>query len=206
MTEAQIEKLKTAALETAKHSKCKKRKVGAAVLGHDNFTYTGINHNSINPAACCEDEHGNTLSEVKHAEIAALENAMFNESEPVAIAITHPPCESCFNAIIKAGINPDNIYIAEQFMKFDSAKPRYELIPPEAMEGMAKVLTYGAKKYKPNNWRQVDDPQRYVGAALRHLYAYLAGETNDAESGLHHLDHLLTNAAFLASLKDKFEP
>lgn len=201
--DAELDKLKNAAICTAVHSKCKKRKVGAAVLTTRNTLYTGVNFNLR--GTTCEDEHGHTLASVVHAEVAALNRAKASGERPIAIAVTHPPCENCKQAIVSAGIDPANIYIAEQFLKFDQAKPRYELIPPEAMLAMAEVLTYGAKKYKPNNWRQVNDPNRYVGAALRHLYAYLGGETHDPESKLHHLDMFLTNAAFLASLKDKID-
>ena len=36
--------------------------------------------------------------------------------------------------------------------KDDTAKPRMDLIPPELLEGVADVLTYGAAKYAPRNW------------------------------------------------------
>jgi len=62
------------------------------------------------------------------------------------------------------------------------------------------VLHYGAKKYKPNNWRTVE-PQRYVAAFERHWQAYLTGEMIDSESGLPHLSHCMTNLAFLLELR-----
>ena len=37
-------------------------------------------------------------------------------------------------------------------MKYDSGKPRYDLLPPELLEEAAKVLTFGAQKYEPRNW------------------------------------------------------
>ena len=33
-------------------------------------------------------------------------------------------------------------------IKYDSKKPDYSLIPPHALDDVAKVLTYGAQKYK----------------------------------------------------------
>jgi|LWDU01.1.fsa_nt_gi hypothetical protein len=86
------------------------------------------------------------------------------------------------------------------FMKFDSEKPRYELVPPSAMAAMAKVLTYGAHKYEANNWRKVDDPDRYIAALYRHLELYRSGEATDTESGFSHLEHAITNLAFLIEL------
>ena len=88
-------------------------------------------------------------------------------------------------------------------MKFAKGKLQYDLIPPSALEGLAEVLTYGAKKYKPNNWKKVEDLGQYRNALYRHLEAYRKGETHDEESGLHHLKHALCNVAFLLELEDK---
>ena len=92
-------------------------------------------------------------------------------------------------------------------IKFDSEKLRYDLIPHEVLEGLAEVLTYGAKKYADNNWKNVD-PKRYEAAMFRHYIAFKKGEQNDSESSLHHLKHMLTNAAFLlyfnVAVEDKY--
>lgn len=85
-----------------------------------------------------------------------------------------------------------------EFMKFDNQKiAGYHLIPREAMDAMAQVLDYGAKKYSPNNWKQCDDISRYQDALWRHILAYLDGEEVDVESGLPHLAHAITNLSFL---------
>tara|TARA_B110000211_G_C13702968_1_gene388321 strand:+ start:296 stop:598 length:303 start_codon:yes stop_codon:yes gene_type:complete len=88
----------------------------------------------------------------------------------------------------------------DKFKKFDGAKTRYELVPPKAIKAVAEVLTFGANKYGANNWMDVDDPERYVGALMRHLEAYRSGEINDPESGFSHLHHAATNVAFLIEL------
>jgi len=83
-------------------------------------------------------------------------------------------------------------------MKFDDAKLRFDLIPPEAEEELAKVLTYGALKYAPNSWQGLEDfEDRYYAAARRHLTAARQGERLDPESNLLHLSHALTCIAFL---------
>lgn len=64
-------------------------------------------------------------------------------------------------------------------------------------EALAKVLTFGARKYKPNNWKQCTDTGRYLAAAHRHLNAVMLGEDNDPETGLPHIDHALCNIMFL---------
>lgn len=87
-------------------------------------------------------------------------------------------------------------------MKFDDGKPRMDLIPPHAEQMLAMVLTFGAKKYAPDNWRLVENPeQRYIAAAMRHINAYRSGEINDPETGLPHLAHAMCCLAFLIELQ-----
>lgn len=74
-------------------------------------------------------------------------------------------------------------------LKFDAGKPRLELLSVPAMEAIAEVMTFGAKKYAAHNWRKGFEWSRLFGAALRHLFAALRGEDKDPESGLPHLAH-----------------
>lgn len=73
--------------------------------------------------------------------------------------------------------------------KHDSGKPRMELLDRDLIEEIAKVLTFGAQKYDAHNWRKGLVVSRLLGACLRHVFAFLAGEDNDPESGLSHLGH-----------------
>ena len=85
--------------------------------------------------------------------------------------------------------------------KDDSNKPRMELLPMDALMEVAKVLTYGAKKYAPGNWKKVPEArERYTGALLRHLAAWMEGEEADPEAKdeiLLHIAQAATNALFL---------
>lgn len=74
-------------------------------------------------------------------------------------------------------------------LKFDGEKPRMDLLDAQALEGLAAVLTFGAKKYAAHNWRGGIDNSRLIAALLRHLFAILRGEVVDKESGLPHIDH-----------------
>jgi hypothetical protein len=65
-----------------------------------------------------------------------------------------------------------------------------ELLDPEFLEDVSKVLTFGAKKYADHNWRKGISVGRLIGAAMRHLMAIVRGEDNDPESGLPHTAHL----------------
>lgn len=70
-----------------------------------------------------------------------------------------------------------------------ATKPRLELVPFEAVEEIADVLTFGAQKYGANNWRRGARWGRYFAALLRHLFAWWRGEDLDKETGLSHLAH-----------------
>jgi hypothetical protein len=82
--------------------------------------------------------------------------------------------------------------------KLDHGKPQVALIDPDWLLEVAEVLTFGAKKYSPGNWKHVDDAQaRYLSAAYRHLLAYQKGQENDSESNLSHLAHASCCLMFL---------
>lgn len=87
------------------------------------------------------------------------------------------------------------------FVKADQAKPRMDLLPPKVLEGVAQVLTFGAKKYAAWNWVKAPAYGRYFSAAQRHLAAWQAGEDLDPETGLPHLHHALCGLMFLAELQ-----
>ena len=78
----------------------------------------------------------------------------------------------------------------------------WHLLPWVATSLVVKVLTYGAKKYAPENWRKVQDPQdRYFAAAMRHLVARRDGQKLDPESGLPHLAHAACCILFMLELE-----
>jgi hypothetical protein len=83
-------------------------------------------------------------------------------------------------------------------VKYDNNKPEYGLIPPYALEEVAKVLTFGAQKYDRDNWKKLDNlERRYFDAAQRHMWAIKRGEKNDPESSLHHAAHAIACMMFL---------
>ena len=93
----------------------------------------------------------------------------------------------------------DKLELKTHGVKYDSEKPRMDLLQLEVEKELAKVLTYGLKKY-PNldNWKNVNNAEsRYFAALLRHLTAWQSGEELDAESGLSHLAHAGTCLHFM---------
>jgi hypothetical protein len=89
------------------------------------------------------------------------------------------------------------IQIKAEGRKDDGEKPRYDLIPPEAVDGLARVLTFGAAKYAPRNWELGMSWGRVFAAAMRHLWAWWRGEAKDPETGMSHLWHAQCCLAFL---------
>jgi len=76
-------------------------------------------------------------------------------------------------------------------------KTRWELMPLDCLEDIARVYTEGAKKYGENKWQNLDNGyERYKGALLRHLYA-AEHDDFDEETGCRHLAQVAWNAIAL---------
>ena len=93
--------------------------------------------------------------------------------------------------------------MSDEARKFDTEKVQMELLSEPAIEGLARVLTYGAKKYAADNWRKGMGWRRLIGAALRHLFEFMRGNDLDAESGLPHIDHALCCLMFLSEYQKR---
>ena len=66
---------------------------------------------------------------------------------------------------------------------------------------IAKVLQYGASRYKANNWRLIPQ-EEHINHALIHIIAHLAGDTQDE-----HIDHALCRLmmAYATEKSDGFD-
>lgn len=108
---------------------------------------------------------------------------------------------------VKAKRNPD------PKMAYGERKPSLALIPGSALVEIANAMALGNRKYGPANWR-VDPVEAlvYANALLRHMEAWIDGETMDPESGANHLGHaaanaiILLDAGFCGSLIDNRPP
>lgn len=74
--------------------------------------------------------------------------------------------------------------------KHDESKAQMELLSHAALEQIAHVMGFGAKKYGIFNYRGGIAYGRIIGAAYRHLGAFNSGEDLDPETGLSHIAHL----------------
>lgn len=73
--------------------------------------------------------------------------------------------------------------------KYDQDKPDLSMVSKELVYAVAQVRAFGAKKYDRDQWKLGFSINRSCAAALRHIFQFLSGETNDEESGLSHLAH-----------------
>lgn len=80
----------------------------------------------------------------------------------------------------------------------DKKESRPGLIAPEFLDGVGKVLGFGAKKYSPGNWSLGMNWSRSIDAHDRHMNSWKGGENNDPETGLSHLFHAACNLMFLS--------
>jgi len=76
-----------------------------------------------------------------------------------------------------------------EFVKNDSDKLRWSLLPLEPIQDIIRVLMHGSKKYSDDNWKLCKDPNRYYDACVRHISAWRLGESCDKETGYSHLAH-----------------
>lgn len=124
-----------------------------------------------------------------------------------------PPCERQY--VLDACLKARRYRILEQIarkeesalggLKYDSDKPRLDLLDPYAIEQLAHVLTFGAAKYEAHNWRRGITTSRLIAALLRHVFAYLRGEDRDAETKLSHIAHAMCCCMFILGLQHRTE-
>ena len=101
--------------------------------------------------------------------------------------------------------NTDKPVLETEGVKYDSDKTQYSLVPPYALEAVAKNLTAGLKKYPHrNNWQLVDNAEeRYLDALYRHLEEHRKGniyDTDNVDPTTTHLSAVAVNAMFLLEL------
>ena len=92
-----------------------------------------------------------------------------------------------------------------QVIKQDSGKPRWELVPMKALEGIPIVMAdaiepteqFPEGRYEIHSWQKVD-PTRYLAALVRHVIELQAGQEFTEDTGMRIIDAILTNAMFLS--------
>lgn len=81
--------------------------------------------------------------------------------------------------------------------KHDSGKPKIRFLTREFLEGIAEAQTFGSKKYGDWNFQKGLETTALYDAMMRHMLAWMSGESLDPESGLSHLAHAGANLNML---------
>lgn len=82
-------------------------------------------------------------------------------------------------------------------IKDNRGKAPLDLVPSRPLVAVAEILAFGAKKYRPHNWRRgLPWPDTY-SSLQRHLLAWNDGEDLDKETGKSHLAHAGAQLMFL---------
>ena len=92
----------------------------------------------------------------------------------------------------------DTLSMAQRHGKDTKPPLSFVLLSKEVAEGEARVWQMGAKKYARGQWLKGMYWTTAADSLTRHLVAFLNGEDLDPESGLPHVDHIVTSAKILA--------
>jgi hypothetical protein len=102
-----------------------------------------------------------------------------------------------FKAALDEAIAREAKENSNQALRYNNGKLQWSLVDFDSLEGLVKVLEYGATKYAPNNWKKGMPVTQVSESLMRHLFAFLKGEDVDPESGCRHISHVMCNAMFI---------
>lgn len=98
--------------------------------------------------------------------------------------------------------NPNEIRTVSPTGGEKGVKPeRFDLIPVEALQSIARLYGKGAEKYDAHNWRRGYDWSKSYAAMHRHAALFWSGEDIDPETGEPHMAavafHAMTLIVFM---------
>ncbi len=97
------------------------------------------------------------------------------------------PFPSLDEARKKANLKPAKTVMADGGgLRYSKGKPRWDLIPPDAMIALAELYEVGAEVYGDRNWERGMLWGECFRAACSHLWKFWLGEEFDRETGCHH--------------------
>lgn len=130
---------------------------------------------------------------IKESDIEQESNLCYNCKGPVDY---NGVCHKCAAGSLSSALAHDGVDFTEsghtitieEEVKDDNGKLRYDLIPPQPLEELAKIYTKGLEKYGDFDWHKHGvHYSRHYAALFRHLQKWWKGEDNDSDSHTHHL-------------------
>lgn len=93
-----------------------------------------------------------------------------------------------------------------EFMQYETGatkeaptgKGRFDLIPPSALQRLARRYEFGSAKYGDRNWEKGLPLSRLIDSCFRHLVCYLRGDTSED-----HLAAVAWNVFALMEFEDR---
>ena len=98
---------------------------------------------------------------------------------------------------------PEQLSIFDSGAKRSGVAPRFDLIPREALEALAKRLTLGAAKFGEFNWQKAVSDPTFQRDVTNHLMAHLLDFQLQGNSMQDNTAAIITNAAFLCYFEAK---
>lgn len=83
-------------------------------------------------------------------------------------------------------------------LRFNAGKPRVDLLPPDAIMGLANLMTVNELKYPDRNWERGMPLSDVLASLERHTLALKAGEDVDPTDGQLHALKIMWNGMALA--------
>lgn len=77
--------------------------------------------------------------------------------------------------------------------RFNTGKTKWSLLDLDSLVGVVEVFQFGVQKYGLNDWKKGLKVTETLESSIRHIHSFLNKEDIDLESGLHHIDHAITN-------------
>lgn len=85
--------------------------------------------------------------------------------------------------------------------KKGSKDERYDLIPWEQMDEVARLFNKGAEKYSAHNWTKGYAWHLSFASLIRHAAAFWGGQSYDEETECHHLSSVIFHALALMNFE-----
>lgn len=143
-------------------------------------------------------EHATSVSWVEQRIVELRGQWAASKGYPAAVSDVYAVSEDCVPKPLSIESDPNGIDAHSPGAKLDAGKIRCALVIggfSAALWQVSRVGTFGAAKYTPNGWKEVEGGiDRYTDAMARHLLAEAMGEEFDSESKLLHAAHAAWNA------------
>lgn len=92
------------------------------------------------------------------------------------------------------------VTIKEHAARYNTGKIDGTYITPEFLEGLSKVMEFGARKYTKENWRKGSPVRQILASIIRHTWEIQKGNDIDNDSGEPHWAHISANCMFLSEM------